>query len=58
MDDPQSLPRTGRAEHYRRQADKLRVIAAGAVHGVLRDQLIKLAGEYDGLAKSIETGRR
>ena len=42
-----------RAAHYREQAIKLRQMAEAEPPGKIRDQLLDLADQYEGLAKSV-----
>ena len=56
--DDRGLPRPARerAAHYRDYAAQIRALAEGEQNGALRDRLIKIAGEYEGLAKDSNPG--
>jgi hypothetical protein len=45
---------SGSAAHYREQADKMRDFAKTAPNDSICDQFLKLAAEYDKLAKRAE----
>jgi hypothetical protein len=47
-------PPRERAAHYRDYAAQIRTLAVGEQNGMLRDSLIKIAREYEELARELE----
>jgi hypothetical protein len=53
MEKVRSWPNVQRAAHYLAQAKKLRELAEMEAPGEMRDQLLTLAAQYDGLAANL-----
>ncbi|HEY3919712.1 MAG TPA: hypothetical protein VGL83_18125 [Stellaceae bacterium] len=53
----ETMPFEGsRAQLYRERAREVRAVATNCVDGVIRQQLLIVAAEYDALARQVEEG--